>query len=51
MGGCDLDFSDSGYGPVARSCEHNNEPSCPIKGVKCLDQLTMVNMLEPTASN
>jgi len=26
-----LDASGSGYGPVARSCEHDNEPSGSIK--------------------
>jgi hypothetical protein len=24
---CGLDLSDSGYGPMADSCEHGNEPS------------------------
>lgn len=30
--GCGLDESGSGYGPVAGSCEHGNEPSDSIKG-------------------
>jgi hypothetical protein len=29
--------SGSGYGPVSDSCEHGNEPSGSIKGVKLLD--------------
>jgi len=28
---CGLDSSGSGYGPVAYSCEHGNEPSGSIK--------------------
>jgi hypothetical protein len=31
MGGCGLDSSGSGKGPVARSCEHGNEPSGSVK--------------------
>jgi hypothetical protein len=27
MGWYELDWSDSGYGPVESSCEHGNEPS------------------------
>jgi hypothetical protein len=32
LGRCDLDASGSGYGPVAGSCEHGNEPSDSTKG-------------------
>jgi hypothetical protein len=32
MGSCG-----SGYLPVAGCCEHNNEPSCSIKGEEFLD--------------
>jgi hypothetical protein len=28
---CGLDSSDSGYGPVAGSCEHGDEPSVSVK--------------------
>jgi hypothetical protein len=31
VGGCGLDSSGSGYGPVAGCCEHGNEPSGSIK--------------------
>jgi hypothetical protein len=31
-GGCGLDSSGSGYGPVVGSCEHGNEPLGSIKG-------------------
>jgi hypothetical protein len=34
-----LDSSGSGYGPVARSCEHGNGPSVSIKGEEFLDWL------------
>jgi hypothetical protein len=34
---CGLDVSGSGYGPVAGSCEHGNEPSGSIKGWEFLD--------------
>jgi len=30
--GCGFDSSGSGWGPVASSCEHGNEPSGSIKG-------------------
>jgi hypothetical protein len=32
LGKCELDSSGSGYGPVAVSCEHGNEPSSSIRG-------------------
>jgi hypothetical protein len=32
VGRCGLVSSGSGYGRVAVSCEHGNEPSGPIKG-------------------
>jgi hypothetical protein len=32
VGGCGLDSSGSGYGPLAVICEHDNEPSGSIKG-------------------
>jgi hypothetical protein len=32
-----LDVSGSGWGQVAGSCEHGNEPSGSIKGEKFLD--------------
>jgi hypothetical protein len=33
-GGCGLDTSGSGLGPVVGPCEHGNEPSGPIKGAE-----------------
>jgi hypothetical protein len=36
---CGLDSSGLGKGPMAGSCEHDNEPSGSIKCRKCLDQL------------
>jgi hypothetical protein len=33
------DASGSGYGPVAGSCEHGNEPSGFIKGEEFFDEL------------
>jgi hypothetical protein len=36
MGRCGLDACDSGYRPVAGSCEHGNELSSSIKGGKFL---------------
>jgi hypothetical protein len=35
--GCGLDSSGSGWGSVAGSCEHGNEPSGSIKDEKFLD--------------
>jgi hypothetical protein len=32
VGGCGLDSSGSGWGPVTGTCEHDNEPSGSIKG-------------------
>jgi hypothetical protein len=37
--GCTLDLSGPGYGSVAGSCEHVNEPSVFIKGGEFLDYL------------
>jgi hypothetical protein len=37
VGRCGLDASGSGYGPVAGSCKHGNEPSGSIKGGEFLD--------------
>jgi hypothetical protein len=37
VGGCGLDASSSGWGPMAGSCEHGNEPSSSIKGREILD--------------
>jgi hypothetical protein len=34
---CGLTSSGSGWGPVAGSCEHGNEPSGSIKGREFLD--------------
>lgn len=31
MGGCGLDLSVSGYGPLMKSCKHSSEPSGSIK--------------------
>jgi hypothetical protein len=31
VGDCGLDLSGLGWGPVAGSCEHGNEPSGPTK--------------------
>jgi hypothetical protein len=40
VGRCRLDSSGSGQGPVAGSCEHDNEPSDSIKGGGLLDLLS-----------
>jgi hypothetical protein len=32
VGRCGLDASGSGEGPVAGSCEHDNEPSDSVRG-------------------
>jgi hypothetical protein len=32
VGGCGLDLSGSGLGPVAGPCEHSNKPLGSIKG-------------------
>jgi hypothetical protein len=37
---CGLNSSGSGYGPVAASCEHSNEPSVSIKGGEFLNWMT-----------
>jgi hypothetical protein len=37
VGGCGLDTSGSGLGPVAGSCEHDNEPSVFIRVGEFLD--------------
>jgi hypothetical protein len=37
VGGCGLDSSGSGWGPVAGPHEHDNEPSGSIKGGEFLD--------------
>jgi hypothetical protein len=37
MGGCGLDASGSGQGPVVCSCKHCNEPSGLVKGREFLD--------------
>jgi hypothetical protein len=39
MWGCQLILVDSGKGPVAGSCEYDNEPLGSIKGGEFLDQL------------
>jgi len=41
LGRCGLDSSGSGYGPVAGSCEHDNQPSGSIKGREFLDCVTI----------
>jgi hypothetical protein len=40
MGGCQLDSSGSGQGPVADGCEHGNEPLDSIKGREFPDRLS-----------
>jgi hypothetical protein len=40
VGRCWLDLYGSGYGPVAGSCEHNNDLSGSIKGGEFLDWLS-----------
>jgi hypothetical protein len=40
VGGCGLDASCSGYGPVAGSCEHSNKPSCSIQGKERFELLS-----------
>jgi hypothetical protein len=37
MGKCGLDAFGLGYGPMAGSCEHSNEPLYSIKGEEFLD--------------
>jgi hypothetical protein len=39
VGGCELDACESGYGPVAGSCEHGNETLGSLKGGEVLDEL------------
>jgi hypothetical protein len=46
-GGCGLSSSGSGYGPVAGSCEHGNEPLVSIKGGEFLDQLSFSRKTAP----
>jgi len=40
VGGCGLDSSGSGLGPVAGSCKYGNELSGSTKGREFLDQLS-----------
>jgi hypothetical protein len=40
VGGCGLDSSGSGQGPMAGSCEHDSEPSGCMKGRKFPDQIS-----------
>jgi hypothetical protein len=40
MGGCGLDSFGLRYGPVANSCEHDDEPLGSIKCWKHLDKLS-----------
>jgi hypothetical protein len=40
VGKCGLDSSGTGCGPVAGSCEHDNEPSGSIKAEEFLDYLS-----------
>jgi len=40
VGGCGLDSSSSGYGPVAVSREHSNEPSGFLKDREFLNLLS-----------
>jgi hypothetical protein len=42
MSGCGLDSTASGQGPVAGSCEHDNEPSGSIEGGDLVEQLSDV---------
>jgi hypothetical protein len=37
VGGCGLEPSDPGKGPVAGSCKHGNKPSGSIKGDQFLE--------------
>jgi hypothetical protein len=40
---CELDSSGSGQGPMAGSCEHDNEPSGSIKGGEFLDHPSVLS--------
>jgi hypothetical protein len=40
VGGCGLDTSGSGWGPVVGSCEHGNEPSGSVKCGEFLELLS-----------
>jgi len=40
VGRCGLDAPGSEYGPVAGSCEHDNEPSGSLKGGEFFDHLS-----------
>jgi hypothetical protein len=46
VGGCGLDSSGLGYGPVAGSCEHSTEPSGSIIGWEFLHYLSDYYVLE-----
>jgi hypothetical protein len=46
MVGCGLDSPGPGLGPVAGSCEHDNETSGSIKGGEFLDQLSDYQFLK-----
>jgi hypothetical protein len=43
---CELDASDSGYGPVVDTCDHGNEPVGSIKGREFLDYLSEYLLLK-----
>jgi hypothetical protein len=46
VGRCGLKSSGSGWGPVAGSCEHDNEPSGSIKGGDFLYKLSDCQFLK-----
>jgi hypothetical protein len=46
VGGCGLDSSGSGMGPVVGSCQHGNVPSGFMKGREFLDQLNLISAFQ-----
>jgi len=43
---CGLSSTDSGYGPVATCCKHDNELSVSMKGTKFFYQLSKYQFLK-----
>jgi hypothetical protein len=43
VGGCELDASGSGLGPVMGCCEYDNEPSGSVKGGKFLHYVECIS--------
>jgi hypothetical protein len=45
MGGCGLNSYDVGLKSVAGSCEQSNKASGSMKGRKCIEYLSVVNLM------